>query len=320
MEHKTLWIMSDGKPGHRNQSLGVADALGIMPHIVELKRRPLTGLLEKLNPTWGMKNIADLKADPAPDVLVATGTHLAPVAAWFKQQHPETFVVQIMPAGYANAVDLAVAFSHDRTAEAKNQMVVSTAPHRVSTAKLHDAHTEFALRFKPLPEPRLGVIIGGSNSTVKFTKLQAVRLASQVLELAQDQGFKSLVVTTSRRTGAEATSLLRAMFNNAKLPVEFYDPIQDSLKPNPYLGILALCDSLVVTAESFSMVSEALSSGKPTYLFGYRTWKLGKFKAAWDGLVKDNLLGCVHNPAQIPFGKVPNSAELIAEKIKPYLR
>ena len=36
---------------------------------------------------------------------------------------------------------------------------------------------------------------------------------------------------------------------------------------NPYLGMVALADFAIVTEDSISMVSECVTSGKPTYIF-----------------------------------------------------
>jgi mitochondrial fission protein ELM1 len=40
----------------------------------------------------------------------------------------------------------------------------------------------------------------------------------------------------------------------------------DDTGENPYLGILALSDRLIVTAESISMISEALATGHPVHV------------------------------------------------------
>ena len=42
--------------------------------------------------------------------------------------------------------------------------------------------------------------------------------------------------------------------------------IWDGTGDNPYLGMLALAEHLVVTEDSVSMVSEAASTGKPVYV------------------------------------------------------
>jgi mitochondrial fission protein ELM1 len=44
--------------------------------------------------------------------------------------------------------------------------------------------------------------------------------------------------------------------------------IWDRHSENPYLGILALADRLVVTSDSVSMISEALATGRPVDVFG----------------------------------------------------
>ena len=42
--------------------------------------------------------------------------------------------------------------------------------------------------------------------------------------------------------------------------------VWDGREPNPYFGMLALSDRLVVTGESVSMVSEALATGRPVHV------------------------------------------------------
>ena len=43
--------------------------------------------------------------------------------------------------------------------------------------------------------------------------------------------------------------------------------IWDGKRKNPYFGILAHADSLIVTGDSVNMVSEAIATGKPVYIF-----------------------------------------------------
>ena len=78
-------------------------------------------------------------------------------------------------------------------------------------------------------------------------------------DLAQ-RGF-GLAITTSRRTGAAATAQLRARLE----PLGAY--IWDGKGENPYFGLLALADVVIVTSDSVSMVSEAAFSGKPVHVF-----------------------------------------------------
>ena len=45
-----------------------------------------------------------------------------------------------------------------------------------------------------------------------------------------------------------------------------FGTLWDETGDNPYFGILALADRLIVTAESISMISEALATGRPVHV------------------------------------------------------
>ena len=68
-------------------------------------------------------------------------------------------------------------------------------------------------------------------------------------------------ITPSRRTGEQAKSLLVET-----LAQEHWVTIWDGTGENPYFGILALSQRLIVTGESISMISEALASGAPVHV------------------------------------------------------
>ena len=69
------------------------------------------------------------------------------------------------------------------------------------------------------------------------------------------------MVTPSRRTPAEAKRVIAEALAAEKLGAMW-----DELGENPYLGILASADRLIVTAESISMISEALATGRPVHV------------------------------------------------------
>jgi mitochondrial fission protein ELM1 len=72
------------------------------------------------------------------------------------------------------------------------------------------------------------------------------------------------MVTTSRRTGARNEEVLHRGL--AGLPAEIWDGRGE----NPYFGMLALADHVVVTGDSVNMVSEAASTGKPVHVVHLR--------------------------------------------------
>ena len=71
-----------------------------------------------------------------------------------------------------------------------------------------------------------------------------------------------LFVTVSRRTPPDVTAYLATVLTDAAWCPLFITPDTSSALADPYQAILALSDLLIVTADSFSMVCEAASSGR----------------------------------------------------------
>ena len=86
-------------------------------------------------------------------------------------------------------------------------------------------------------------------------------VADRLAAWARDQGA-GLLVTPSRRTGADNAAILADRLTG--LPARIWDGTGE----NPYFGMLALADVLVVTADSVNMLSEAAATGKPVYVIG----------------------------------------------------
>ncbi len=80
-------------------------------------------------------------------------------------------------------------------------------------------------------------------------------------------------MTISRRTGDANAHRLRERLGT--VPLFFWDGREE----NPYLGLMALADAIVVTSDSVSMVSEACATGRPVHVFnvGHGHEKLRRF-------------------------------------------
>ena len=77
----------------------------------------------------------------------------------------------------------------------------------------------------------------------------------------------SLLVSTSARTPKHTLGPLQAAID---CPAEVFCWTRDAAE-NPYLGYLALADSIIVTCESMSMLTEACATRKPVYMFDLHT-------------------------------------------------
>jgi mitochondrial fission protein ELM1 len=251
----TCWIVTEGLAGTENQCIGVAEALGVMP---EIKRITLRQPWKLLSPYLGFENANSFAPDltpPWPDILIASGRKSIAASRYIqKMSGGQTFTVQIQdPRISPKHFDLVAVPKHDPT-RGENVIVTTAAPNKITPVKLAVAREEFK-QFADLPSPRIAVLVGGSSQSYTMNADTVRKLADQLKAL--DAG---LMITTSRRTGAQNEQTLKA----ALADKQAY--IWDGQAPNPFMGMLAWADFILVTADSTSMLSEAASTGKPTYL------------------------------------------------------
>jgi mitochondrial fission protein ELM1 len=160
--------------------------------------------------------------------------------------------------------------------------------------------------------PYIAVLIGGSNAVYQLTPREMEPVAKQLAELARTTGG-SLIVTPSRRTGEANLSLLKEALKD----VPSY--IWDGTGTNPYYGMLALADYIVVTCDSVNMVSEACTTGKPTYVIDLPGGS-DKFRRFHQSLRDDGLarkfMGKLESYSYVPL----NDVRLVADKIREQSR
>jgi mitochondrial fission protein ELM1 len=197
---------------------------------------------------------------PYPDLVLASGRKSTGIARHIREKSADkTFVVQIQdPRINPKYFDLVVVPQHDPT-RGDNVIVTKAGLHRVTPKKLAAAKARWEKEFAKIPKPRVGVLIGGTSKAHTMTAENAKALALQLLHLAESPDI-GLLITASRRTGEENAKLLREML---KHPTMYF---WDGTGENPYFGFLAIADYIIVTEDSVSMASEALSTGKPVFI------------------------------------------------------
>ncbi|MDR3450254.1 MAG: mitochondrial fission ELM1 family protein [Alphaproteobacteria bacterium] len=259
----SCWVVTDGKAGMENQCLGLAEALGLTPVV---KRVKLRSPWKQLSPflrhglQWAFDPAGDAIAPPWPDLLIATGRASVPASLYARRMSRReggrgTFTVQIQnPVIDASRFDLVVVPRHDALS-GRNVMTTRGSLHRVSADMLKREAEKFRPLLDHLRPPRIAVLIGGANAVYSFGAREMNVLAAQLKEIAGKEG--SLMITPSRRTGEENLRILQDALKGTP------SYIWDGQGPNPYYGMLALADAVLVTCDSVNMVSEACSTGKP---------------------------------------------------------
>lgn len=175
----------------------------------------------------------------------------------------------------AKHFDLIVAMEHDAIT-GDNVIKTPFALHAITKEKLAEAEKQFAKRFSLYPKPYVAVLLGGSTNKYKLNAKAMASITKSLQQLTNTmQG--SLLITPSRRTGDANTKQLLAAFPRARdSRVYVYDGVGD----NPYLGMLAMANTIIVTNDSVNMMSEAAATGKPLYILplpGHKDTKPARF-------------------------------------------
>jgi len=120
----------------------------------------------------------------------------------------------------------------------------------------------------------IGVLIGGDTKKYKLTQRLITAVSSQIKKAASDLGM-DILLTTSRRTSDKAEEIIKKEFGGLK-ECPLLVIAREKNIPQAVGGILGLCECVVVSGESISMVSEAAASGKYVLVFRLKGTYLGR--------------------------------------------
>lgn len=266
-----VWVLDDPRPGTSAQALGIAERLGVPFRRIPLGwgRFPHLAGLVPGGSLLGLSAPARLAAEAAggepPALVISAGRRSAAVALWMKT-HYGARIVHCMNPGLAgmlakDAFDLLVMPEHDGHPPAPNVMTVLGAPHRLSPLLLAQAKQSWRERLAHLPRPRVALLVGGPVRAVGMPPTLAHTLGRRVARLVTARGG-SVLASTSRRTGSEATEALAAgLSSTMNLLYRWGEPGE-----NPYRGFLGSADTIIVTADSVSMISEACATDAAVYV------------------------------------------------------
>jgi len=254
-----IWQLHDTAPGHKNQVIGVANALNIKSKIIQLDYNSLAKLPNILNKRslLSINNQQDIKP-PWPDLVISAGRKTVPIALYIKHKSPQTKLVHIMWPGKSHQkFDIIALPEHDKKYHSKNIIHTIGAPNHITPNLLKNTKLSKNYTNKPYAT----VLIGGTTKKGTLTDKLTLELTEKINKLLEGSKYY-LLISTSRRTPQSAIKILE---QNLKIPYYLYSPDQNI--KNPYLDFLKSGDFIITTGDSISMCSEACSSQKPVYIF-----------------------------------------------------
>ena len=302
------WVITEGMAGTENQCLGIAKALEL-PY--EVKRISLTQPWKTLSPFIGFeteRSFIPPLTEPWPDLVLASGRKSIAASRFIKKaSRGKTFTVQIQdPRVSPKQFDLVAVPAHDPL-RGDNVIVTQATPNKVTKELLESAKQQFSY-LGELKEPRVAVLIGGSSKAYNMTKEITEKLIHALSKVDA-----SLMITCSRRTGAENKTLIESALNTDN------NYVWDGTGENPYLGFLAWTDYILVTADSASMISESCTTGKPVYMIDLEGGAK-RISQLHQNLIEYGALRKFEGQLETFSYKPLNDSQMVAEEIKKRLK
>lgn len=291
---RAVVVLHEGIPGHRNQSLGIAEELQrecqavprefVVPNFRGMARwRKVKSQLSRL----GSLPLEELQAW----LTQAEGESIrAEIARWLEenQWHPEQLLVisagsRVAPYTFGIAkllgakaatlmtpkylgtepFDFSIIPAHDVVREKEHQLVTLGAPNRIQKEEVQKAGEELLAEFPRKYPKAWALLIGGENSTFRLSPAWARKTLAPILKQAEE-AEADLYLATSRRTRRETEEAIRQLLVNH--PSVRLIWLASERSENPVPAFLGIAERVYCTEDSISMVSEALTAGKAVVL------------------------------------------------------
>lgn len=326
---KTAWGLTDGSAGMVAQVRSLAAALGIDCVMKNANiKDPFSYLPNEFYNFFPKRFVVPfLMADqnsaldaPYPDMVISCGRRASVIAAGlrYKLQHQsgenKTKFINIQdPHIRHDNFDLIVAMAHDGIT-GDNVLKTQYALHVITPKLLEDAREKFLPRFAHYPMPVAAVLLGGSTNKYTLTT-EGMSKVVMALQRLIGQTTASVFITPSRRTGEVNASMLQALTGKYSERVYVYDGKEE----NPYMGMLALAEYIIVTNDSVNMMSEAVATGKPIYILplpGHKDTKPARFA---ERLIREGIARPIANKLENWSYQVPEEMATLTGEIRQRL-
>lgn len=266
--------MVGARAGDNDQVLALAEALGLPFQVKQLEYNALCHLGPRLLGRSAISLTPTARATVVdcepPDLTISAGHRSVPIVRWLRRRSGGT--TRSIHVGFPRVspghFDLVIATPQYPIPDHPNLLRIPYAFTRAATASA-DAAGEALLA--KLPTPRRLLLVGGPNLFWKIDEPRLLSVLRDMLEDAEKSGG-SVLVTTSPRTLPRVESAIARMLEGGDVPTLLAAPG----KPPAYSNLLEAADSLWITADSVSMVSDAIWTGKPLALVPIANSTLGR--------------------------------------------
>lgn len=259
-----VWVLTDERPGHANQTEGLAEALSKYRQI-KITRPPLITNFQALK-LWLLHWCGKNNDQESPDLIIGTGhqTHLSLMA--YRKCYGGKVIVMMSPSLPYRFFDLCFIPIHDNPGKKYNIIETMGAINRVIPNT--SSHVE-----------NTGLIMLGGPS--KHYKWDSRKLVKQIKNVLKKQPQTQWVIAGSRRTPQTTYDEIKANFPGIVLVHP--DKVSKDWLPQK----MHESEQIWVTADSISMIYEALTSGAVTGILELAYDKPSRITREMDRLVSE---------------------------------
>jgi len=287
-----ILIISDGRPGHYNQSVGIVshiknaefylievkfsskwrdNLLRVLMRLVGWMPMPEGFIVRLLNMALSQESASDILTCEDYDIILSTGSSVAPINLLLGKLIDAYTVVCTRPSPLGIAYfDLAILPQHHwPRINRKNVCKTLGVPNLITPEDIEQRRKQLQSKLNLPDKSRIGVLLGGEDRYFTITPATASKLLDTLLKVCGKIDGQ-IALTTSRRTPQVVEELVysRLDVDNRcvilQLASRIYPQSQRKFAniPDPVASIFAISDIVIVTEDSFSMVCEAASSGR----------------------------------------------------------
>lgn len=294
-----ILIIRDNKPGHYNQSEGIAFSIKKayptttikyldIQSTISFTRKPLRWLLNMFPSFFSsqlslmflpMFYLLKLNIEVPPTLIISTGGNTAPLNAWLSKIYNCKNILNGRLRGLKEKHFTAITTIIDLGY--KNQIILDVAPSTITSHSIQQAATDFKEQHTLEAGPYYSLLIGGNGAGYNYGLDFYKNLAQFVKKTALQDKIKWLI-STSRRTPIDIEKMLH---DELSAFCAYFVPFNQSSERCVH-AFLGLSEKVFVTEESSSMISEAISAKKEVFTFSLKNNKadnnyrtiLNKFK------------------------------------------
>ena len=269
-----IWALLGAHAGDNNQVIALAEALQLPFETRHLEYNHLRHLGPRLLGSSLISLAAPCRrailAEKPPDVTISSGHRSVAVARALRQRSGgRTRSIHVgFPRVSPRHFDLVIATPQYPIADHPNLLRVTYALTRAATSVADAADGPQLARLR---HPRALLLVGGPSLYWRVDGARTIAAVAAMLDEARRQAG-SVMVTTSPRTPRDLRDKIALLLKASDVPTVLTGPGE---RPS-YASLLDAADSIRITADSVSMVSDAIWTGKPVALVA-----VGKSLLGW---------------------------------------